>query len=223
MKAATPIPDTPKLRGLRQRLVAELSTKGITDAQVLAAIGKVLRHAFVESVFAEKAYDDIPLPIGQQQTISQPYTVAFMTSLLRVQRGDRVLEVGTGSGYQAAILAQMGALVYSVERHRPLLLHAKSVLTRLGYTNVYLHVGDGTLGWSAHAPYNGIIVTAGGPSIPEPLMQQLAIGGRLVLPVGNRTSQALYCITRVNEKQFDEKRYTDFRFVPLIGEQGWNA
>jgi protein-L-isoaspartate(D-aspartate) O-methyltransferase len=215
--------DTPKMRGLRQRLVTDLAAKGITDAGVLAAVGQVLRHAFVESAFAEKAYDDIPLPIGHQQTISQPYTVAFMTSLLHVRRGDRVLEIGTGSGYQAAILAQMGVQVYSIERHRALLLHAKAVLVKLGYTNVFLRVGDGTLGWPSHAPYNGIIVTAGGPSVPKALAGQLAVGGRLVVPVGNRTSQALYCVTRTSETHFDEKRYTDFRFVPLIGEQGWSA
>lgn len=214
--------DTPKMRGYRERLTTELANKGITDSNVLKAIQTVLRHAFIESAFAEKAYQDIPLPIGQNQTISQPYTVAFMTSLLNLKRGDKVLEIGTGSGYQAAILAALGAEVYSIERHRELLLHAKIILAKLGYT-IRLRVGDGTLGWGSHAPFNGIIVTAGGPSIPEALKSQLAIGGKLVVPIGDRNSQALYVITRTSEVEWSEKKYNDFRFVPLIGEQGWNG
>ncbi len=213
-------PDSPKLRGMRERLAVELREAGITDSHVLAAIAKVRRHAFVESAFADKAYQDIPLPIGVGQTISQPYTVAYMTALLGIQRGYKILEIGTGSGYQAAILAELCAEVYSIERQRDLVTPAKAVLQALGYT-VRLKVGDGTLGWPMHAPYQGIIVTAGGPSVPEALQQQLAIGGKLVIPVGDRESQRLVCVTRTGAETFDTKTYHDFRFVPLIGQQGW--
>lgn len=216
--------DTPKLRGLRERLVAELAQRGIRDRAVLAALGAVRRHAFVESAFVEKAYLDIPLPIGHEQTISQPFTVAFMTQLMAVHPGDRVLEVGTGSGYQAAILCEMGCQVYSIERHRPLLLEAKAVLHTLGY-RPHLKVGDGTLGWRAHAPYRAIVVTAGGPTVPAALLEQLAVGGRLVIPVGGSDQQRLVVVRRLAEgaapQAFEQVEFADFKFVPLIGAQGW--
>lgn len=216
--------DTPKLRGLRERLVAELEGKGIRDRAVLQALGAVRRHAFVESAFAEKAYLDIPLPIGHEQTISQPFTVAFMSQLLAVHPGERVLEVGTGSGYQAAILCAMGCTVYSIERHRPLLLEAKATLHALGH-RPHLKVGDGTLGWRAHAPYRGIVVTAGGPSVPPALLEQLAVNGRLVMPVGGSEQQQLLVVRRLGEGMgadaFEQVAFADFKFVPLIGAQGW--
>lgn len=218
----SPYPDTFKLQGLRQKLVRQLQEKGIADPAVLAAVGQVPRHAFVESAFAEKAYLDIPLPIGEDQTISQPYTVAYMTEALQVRPGDRVLEIGTGSGYQAAILAAMGCKVFSVERIRSLSQRAKKVLQALGY-HIYLKVGDGTLGWPLHGPYQGIIVTAGGPSVPEKLLTQLAVGGRMIIPVGNRESQQMLEIRRLTEDEFQKIAHPKFRFVPLIGAQGWGG
>jgi protein-L-isoaspartate(D-aspartate) O-methyltransferase len=212
--------DTPKLRGLRERLVLDLQQKGIHDRAVLNAMQHVLRHAFVESAFVEKAYLDIPLPIGEDQTISQPFTVAFMTQMLALHAGDRVLEVGTGSGYQASILYAMGCQVYSIERHRPLLQEAKVTLRKLGYYP-QLKVGDGTLGWGAHGPYRGIVVTAGGPSVPKPLLAQLAVGGRLVIPVGDREQQRLLVVRRLNPEDYETVEFADFKFVPLIGEAGW--
>jgi protein-L-isoaspartate(D-aspartate) O-methyltransferase len=215
--------DTPKLRGLRERLVLDLHQKGIHDREVLQAMKHVLRHAFVESAFVEKAYLDIPLPIGEEQTISQPFTVAFMTQLLALHTGDRVLEVGTGSGYQASILCEMGCEVYSIERHRALLQEAKLTLRQLGYYP-QLKVGDGTLGWPVHGPYRGIVVTAGGPSVPKPLLAQLAVGGRLVIPVGDRDQQQLLVVRRLDtddSEQYETVEFADFKFVPLIGEAGW--
>lgn len=212
--------DTPKLRGLRERLVLDLQQKGIHDRAVLDAMTHVLRHAFVESAFVEKAYLDIPLPIGEDQTISQPFTVAFMTQLLALHAGDRVLEVGTGSGYQASILCAMGCQVFSIERHRPLLQEAKVTLRKLGYYP-QLKVGDGTLGWAAHGPYRGIVVTAGGPSVPKPLLSQLAVGGRLVIPVGDREQQRLLVVRCLDPENYETVEFADFKFVPLIGEAGW--
>ncbi len=216
--------DPPKLRGLRARLVQEVASKGIHDRAVLEALGRVRRHAFVESALAEKAYLDIPLPIGHEQTISQPFTVAFMTQLLAVHPGDRVLEVGTGSGYQAAVLCDMGCTVYSIERHRPLLLEAKATLHALGY-RPQLKVGDGTMGWPAHGPYQAIVVTAGGPSVPPALLEQLAVNGRLVIPVGAADQQRLVVVRRLAEGSgpgaLEQVEFADFRFVPLIGAQGW--
>lgn len=213
--------DSPKLMGMRQRLATELAGKGIVDQAVLDAMRKVLRHAFVDSALAEKAYEDIPVPIGNDQTISQPFTVAYMTALLQLRPGHKVLEIGTGSGYQAAVLAQMGARVYSIERHRALLLQAKKTLHALGYDSVALKCSDGTLGWPAHAPYHSIIVTAGGPQVPEALPAQLAVGGRMVIPVGDREHQRMVLLTRTSVTDFESKEVNGFRFVPLIGEQGW--
>src|SRR6056297_750773 len=203
------------------KLVKTIEEKGITDKKVLQAFQSVPRHIFVDTAFENRAYEDSALPIGNGQTISQPYTVAAQTELLEVEKGDKILEIGTGSGYQAAILCQMGAEVYSVERHEKLYLNAKEILQELGY-RPHLKLGDGTLGWSAYAPYDGIVVTAGAPVVPEDLKQQLKVGGKLVVPVGDQKSQVMIRITRTGEDEFKEERLSRFKFVPLIGEKGWD-
>lgn len=179
------------------------------------------RELFVHPAFIHRAYEDVALPLGYNQTISQPYTVAFMTSLLEVQPGDKVLEIGTGSGYQAALLAVMGARVYTVERQWELYQRARQLFARLGLP-VQTRFGDGSLGWSEHAPYDGIIVTAAAPHIPKPLKEQLAISGRLVIPVGGPQSQILVRLRRVSEQEYDYEEFGEFRFVPLIGKEGWS-
>jgi protein-L-isoaspartate(D-aspartate) O-methyltransferase len=214
------VADTPQLRGQRERLVHTLQAKGIAQPAVLAALGRVRRHAFVESALWPQAYQDIALPIAQGQTISQPYTVAYQTQLLQPQPGQRVLEIGTGSGYQAAVLCELGCQVFSVERHNALHRTAKATLAALGY-QPRLKFGDGTLGWAAHAPYNGILVTAASPRVPSALLEQLAIGGRLVIPVGDRDSQRMTVIERLGPDDYAETQLEGFQFVPLIGEQGW--
>lgn len=204
----------------RKALVDTLEQKGIKNQRVLNAIGVVPRHSFVDSALVNRAYDDRALPIGCGQTISQPYTVAAQTELLDSAAGDKVLEIGTGSGYQAAVLSEMGAKVYTVERHQELYHKAKELLFGLGYRPT-MKLGDGTLGWSAYAPYDGIIVTAGAPVVPEDLIHQLKIGGRLIVPVGSQESQVMVRITRVSEDSYDEEHLQSFKFVPLIGEKGW--
>lgn len=205
----------------RADMIAVLKDRGITDERVLRAFARIERHLFVPEPFTARAYEDGALPIGRGQTISQPYTVAFMTQALGVKPGDRVLEVGTGSGFQAAVLAETGARVFSIERHAELLAQARTVLDRLGY-RVATKAGDGTVGWQEFAPFAGIIVTAGAPDVPEPLLRQLADGGRLVIPVGGRTVQDLLVVTR-NGTTFDRRRIEGFKFVPLIGKMGWNG
>ncbi|MEX0647425.1 MAG: protein-L-isoaspartate(D-aspartate) O-methyltransferase [Balneolaceae bacterium] len=205
----------------RNQLVKKLQEKGITNRDVLQAVGAVPRHLFVDTALENRAYEDTALPIGNGQTISQPYTVAIQTELLDVKKGEKILEIGTGSGYQAAILCQIGADLYSVERHEKLYLNAKTILQKLDY-RPHLKCGDGTLGWSAYAPYDGIVVTAGAPVVPDELMQQLAVGGRLVVPVGDQTSQTMVKITRVSEDDFKEEHLNNFKFVPLIGKKGWS-
>lgn len=204
----------------REELVNILKQKGITNTDVLKAVGEIPRHIFVDTALEKRAYEDTALPIGCGQTISQPYTVAAQTELLDVQKGKKILEIGTGSGYQAAILCHMGAEVYSVERHEPLYLNAKQILQELGF-RPRLKLGDGTRGWSAYAPYDGIVVTAGAPVIPDDLVSQLRIDGKLVVPVGDRESQVMYRITRESEDEFREEKLKHFKFVPLIGEKGW--
>jgi protein-L-isoaspartate(D-aspartate) O-methyltransferase len=203
------------------KLVKIIEEKGIKDKNVLQAVQSVPRHVFVDTAFENRAYEDSALPIGNGQTISQPYTVAAQTELLEVEKGNKILEIGTGSGYQAAILCQMGADVYSVERHEKLYQNAKEILQELGY-RPHLKLGDGTLGWSAYAPYDGIVVTAEAPVVPEDLKQQLNIGGKLVVPVGDQKSQVMIRITRTGENDFKEERFSHFKFVPLIGEKGWD-
>ncbi|WP_232802932.1 protein-L-isoaspartate(D-aspartate) O-methyltransferase [Gracilimonas amylolytica] len=204
----------------RRQLVEHLKEKGIKDPKVLAAIGKIPRHKLIDTALYPKAYKDTALPIGMGQTISQPFTVAAQTELLAIEPGDKILEIGTGSGYQCMVLCEMGADVYSVERHKDLYHRAKESLKDLGY-NAMLKVGDGTLGWSTYAPYDGIVVTAGAPVVPDDLVQQLNIGGRLVIPVGDDEKQMMLRITRVGENDYEREELADFKFVPLIGEKGW--
>jgi len=210
-----------KFLNQRKKLAEKIREKGITDQRVLQAVEQVPRHIFVDSALENRAYEDSALPIGCGQTISQPYTVAAQTELLEVEKGDKILEIGTGSGYQAAILCYLGADVYSVERHEPLYLNARKILHELGY-RPRLKYGDGTLGWSAYAPYDGIVVTAGAPVVPEDLIRQLSVGGRLIVPVGDQKVQTMTRITRVGEDAYEEEQLRQFKFVPLIGEKGWD-
>ncbi|MGM0586937.1 MAG: protein-L-isoaspartate(D-aspartate) O-methyltransferase [Bacteroidota bacterium] len=209
-----------KFKRHRQKLVEKLRDKGIQDENVLRAIESVPRHQMLDTIFENKAYKDTALPIGKGQTISQPYTVAKQTELLQLSKGEKVLEVGTGSGYQAAVLCEMGMQVYSIERHKELYERARSMLREMGYRPM-LKLGDGTLGWSAYAPYDAIVVTAGAPVVPEKLTEQLAVGGRLVVPVGDDDKQIMVRIIRVGADNITEERFDAFKFVPLIGEEGW--
>ncbi len=212
--------NNPKFKQRRGRLVEKLAEKGIKDKRVLEAFNMVPRHVFVDTALQDRAYKDTALPIGKEQTISQPYTVARQTELLEVKPGEKVLEIGTGSGYQAAILCELGAEVYTVERHKKLYEKARSTLKELGYS-VRFKLGDGTMGWSAYAPYDAIVVTAGAPVVPEDLVDQLALNGRLVVPVGDADRQEMVRIIKIREDEFEEEHYSDFKFVPLIGKKGW--
>lgn len=206
----------------RRRMVEDqLIDKGIADSGVLDTMRKVPRHLFVEPAFAAQAYSDTPLPIGEKQTISHPYIVAFMTEVLDLKGRETVLEIGTGSGYQAAVLSCLCRRVYSIERHTFLAKRARRVLDEIGCGNVQMKTGDGTLGWPEMGPFDGIIVTAGAPVLPAKLKQQLSIGGRLVVPVGDKQQQVLLKITRLSEDQFQEDKFHGCRFVPLVGEEGW--
>ncbi len=204
----------------RQRLVEQLMEKGIEDPLVLKAIGTLPRHTLIDTALHHRAYEDSALPIGLGQTISQPFTVAKQTELLGIQPGDKILEIGTGSGYQCMVLCELKAEVYSVERHNELYHRAKDALRALGY-RPQLKCGDGTLGWSTYAPYHGIVVTAGAPVVPDDLIRQLHIGGRLIIPVGSSTEQSMLRITRVSEEEYRQEEYEGFKFVPLIGQKGW--
>jgi protein-L-isoaspartate(D-aspartate) O-methyltransferase len=207
----------------RHELVAFLRSRGITDKAVLEAMGKIPREHFLDTHFASRAYSDIALPIGSQQTISQPYTVAYMTQELYLKKGERVLEIGTGSGYQAAVLAELGCQVYTVERHIPLLKDARKRFEAMGYHNIISRGGDGTLGWPEYAPFDAIIVTAGAPDVPEPLVSQLnPNGGRLIIPIGTKSVQKMYLIRKDGE-ELSAKELPEFRFVPLIGKEGWKT
>jgi protein-L-isoaspartate(D-aspartate) O-methyltransferase len=218
--AENPFIDQYKYKGMRKRLAALLEKKGITDQRILKAVEEIPRHFFLESAFAEQAYEDKAFSIGEGQTISQPYTVAYQTELLKVKQGDKVLEIGTGSGYQASILAHIGAKVYSIERIEKLSEKAKRVLKHL-HCHVKLFVGDGTLGLPKHAPFQHILVTAAAPDVPKPLLEQLAVGGNMVVPVGDKEMQRMLRITRKSENDYKEEVFEDFRFVPLIGSEGW--
>jgi protein-L-isoaspartate(D-aspartate) O-methyltransferase len=203
----------------RQEMVALLEDRHIVDAQLLRAMRKVVRHLFVPEPFTNRSYEDSALPIGKSQTISQPYTVALMTEALDVREDARILEVGTGSGYQAAILAEMGARVFTIERDLDLLAGARKLFDRLGY-RIASKGGDGTIGWNEFAPFDGIIVTAGAPEIPQPLLAQLVDGGKLVIPVGDLEIQTLTVMTRRGD-HFDRREISGFKFVPLVGKMGW--
>ncbi|HYA02938.1 MAG TPA: protein-L-isoaspartate(D-aspartate) O-methyltransferase [Syntrophobacteria bacterium] len=205
----------------RNRMVdSQLVSRGIKDLQVLASMRKVPRHRFVEEALISQAYGDHPLPIGEKQTISQPYIVALMTEALELKGTEHVLEVGTGSGYQTAILAELAKKVYSIERVYGLSVRARRLLDELGYLNVVLKVGDGTVGWKEQAPFDAVMVTAGSPDVPQPLVDQLGVGGRLVIPVGDRYSQTLLKVVRGKEgiKKID---LGGCRFVNLVGQHGW--
>ncbi|GAB4290174.1 MAG: protein-L-isoaspartate(D-aspartate) O-methyltransferase [Ignavibacteriaceae bacterium] len=204
----------------RENLIRLLRSKGITDEKVLEAMKKVERHKFVPEAIRTHAYEDIALPIGYNQTISQPYTVALMTQALQVKKGQKILEVGTGSGYQAAILEQMGAQVFTVERNLDIYLNTQKLVDKLGL-RFHMKYGDGTIGWEEYAPFDRIIVTAGSPSVPPSLKKQLVEEGRLVIPVGNRLSQSLHVITKLSEDEFKTEIVPEFAFVPLIGREGW--
>lgn len=210
--------DTAKHRGLRNQLVSVLEQKGITDKNVLEAIRKIPRHWFLDSGFEDFAYQDMAFPIAAEQTISQPYTVAFQTQLLEVKKDDKILEIGTGSGYQTAVLCTMGAKVYSVERQQELFKKTKTFLPKIGIRPKHLSFGDGYKGLPDYAPFDSIIVTAGAPFIPNPLMAQLKIGGRLVIPVGEN-EQIMTLLIRKNETQFEKHEFGEFRFVPLLEDK----
>ncbi len=205
-------------QGMRKKLVQTLEKKGIHDKEVLAAIGRIPRHLFMDSGFIDHAYVDKAFPIGADQTISQPYTVARQTELLEVKKGDKVLEIGTGSGYQAAVLIEMGANLYTIERQNELFKKAKLFLPKLGYKPKRLIFGDGYLGLEEEAPFDGIIVTAGAPFVPNPLLAQLKVGGRLVIPVGDDV-QIMTVFTRKSETEFEKKEFGEFRFVPLLEDK----
>jgi len=204
----------------RVMIRTQLQRRGITDRRVLQAMREVPRHAFVPPEWRHEAYSDRPLPIADDQTISQPYMVAIMTQSLALQGHERVLEVGTGSGYQVAVLSRLAAQVYSIEYFPDLAETARAVLQRLGYTNVQVMTGDGGLGLPAHAPYHGILVAAAAPHVPQSLLGQLAEGGRLVIPVGSVASQELLIITRHGD-DYPQARSVPCRFVPLLGQEGW--
>ncbi|MGB3776134.1 MAG: protein-L-isoaspartate(D-aspartate) O-methyltransferase [Leeuwenhoekiella sp.] len=211
--------DSTRHQGKRRLLAKIVEDKGITDIPVLDAIKKIPRHWFMDSGFEDHAYQDKAFPIGADQTISQPYTVAFQTQLLELKKGDHILEIGTGSGYQTAVLCELGAKVFSIERQQTLFKKTKNFLVKLGYRPKRLTFGDGYLGMPEYAPFDGIIVTAGAPFIPKPLLKQLKIGGRLIIPVGEGGTQVMTKITRTSVRKFEKKEFGDFRFVPLLEDK----
>jgi protein-L-isoaspartate(D-aspartate) O-methyltransferase len=206
----------------RRRMVAQqLSARGIVDQRVLEVMSTIPRHLFVEAGLQSHAYSDASLPIGEKQTISQPYMVAAMTAALELQGDERILEIGTGSGYQTAVLSKLVKRVYSVERIAVLAGRARKILDQLQLSNINIKIGDGTVGWADQAPFAGILVAAGSPDVPAKYLDQLEIGGKLVLPVGDQNQQILTRITRQEEGRFKREQLMGCRFVPLIGEQGW--
>lgn len=200
----------------------QIISRGIKDPRVIAAMKKVPRHLFVEEALQSQAYNDHPLPIGEKQTISQPYMVALMTEALQLKEKERVLEIGAGSGYQTAILAELAEKVFSIERIRSLAIKARQLLYELGYYNIEIKIFDGTYGWVEEAPFDAIVVTAGAPDIPQPLLEQLAMGGRLVIPVGDAYVQDLIRVTKT-EEGIKKEDLGGCRFVKLIGKYGWEA
>ncbi|HUT69216.1 MAG TPA: protein-L-isoaspartate(D-aspartate) O-methyltransferase [Desulfatiglandales bacterium] len=205
----------------RERMVKnQLMARSIRDERVLKAMEKIPRHLFIQEALAGEAYNDHPVPIGEKQTISQPYIVALMTEALELEGSENTLEIGTGSGYQTAILAELSSRVYTIERIKSLLVKARKLLAKLNYNNILFKAFDGTLGWKDYAPFDAIMVTAGAPSVPEPLKEQLADNGRIIIPVGDRYTQELIKITRKGEN-FEQESFGGCRFVNLIGVHGW--
>jgi len=213
--------DTYRHRGLRRALVDTVKEKGIKDARVLQAIGHVPRHYFFDPAFVEHAYEDKAFPIGEGQTISQPYTVAFQTELIQAREGTKVLEVGTGSGYQACVLLEIGCEVFTIEYNKVLFERTKKFLPKIGYKPHFFH-GDGSKGLATFAPYDAILVTAGAPVVPKDLIEQLAIGGRLVIPVGDKKLQKMVRLTKKDAQTLEKEEFSGFSFVPLLGKEGWN-
>jgi len=212
--------DSFKHKGLRNQLVKSLSGKGITNNRILDAINNIPRHLFIDSGFVDHAYQDKAFPIGSGQTISQPFTVAFQTNLLDIKKGDKILEVGTGSGYQTALLCELGAEVYSIERQKKLFKKTSLFLPKIGYFPKKLIFGDGYIGFDKQAPYDSIIVTAGAPFIPKMLLNQLKTNGNLVIPVGE-SSQTMTLITKLEEDKFKKTEYGEFNFVPLLKNKNY--
>lgn len=213
--------DSYKHRGLRKALVKTIIEKGIIDEKVIAAIGKIPRHFFFDKAFLEHAYADKAFPIGEGQTISQPFTVAFQTEKLEINKGDKILEIGTGSGYQACILMELQAEVYTIEYNKTLFERTRRFLPKMGYKPYFFH-GDGSQGLDKYAPYDKILVTAGAPTVPKALVSQLKVGGKLVIPVGDNVRQKMVLITRVSEKKLKKEEFDYFSFVPLRGKSGWS-
>ncbi|MFY0592203.1 protein-L-isoaspartate(D-aspartate) O-methyltransferase [Roseivirga sp.] len=212
--------DSYRHKGMRRQLVKVLQEKGITDRKILEVIGKIPRHFFFENALVEHAYEDKAFPIGAGQTISQPYTVAFQTELLGIRPGNKILEIGTGSGYQAMVLVDMGADLYTIEYQKLLYERTKAFLPKMGYKPNFFY-GDGSKGLSRFAPYDKIIVTAGAPTVPDALIDQLNIGGCLVIPVGNQKTQQMLRVTKTAQGKIRNEVFHDFKFVPLLGSDGW--
>ncbi|MDB5000626.1 MAG: protein-L-isoaspartate O-methyltransferase [Mucilaginibacter sp.] len=212
--------DNYREQGARKRLVEVLRKKGIEDERVLKAIGKIPRHFFFDETFWNQAYKDIAFPIGAGQTISQPYTVAYQTELLHINKGDKVLEIGTGCGYQTCVLMELGANVVTIERQETLYERTIQVLPYMGYKPQFF-LGDGSIGKAEHAPYDKIIVTAGAPTVPETLLKQLNIGGILVIPVGDEQFQKMVTVLKTGEHDYERHELDTFRFVPLVGDRAW--
>ncbi len=208
--------DNYRHKGMRKRLVNEIRSKGVRDQRILDAVNKIPRHLFLDSSFLEFAYEDKPFPIGSGQTISQTYTVAFQTELLEVKKGHKILEIGTGSGYQACVLAELGAKVFSIERQKKLYEKTKVFLPKIGYRQIKLFYGDGYKGVPAFAPYDGILITAAAPEIPEKLVSQLKTGGVIVLPLGGGDVQTMLRLTKKEDGTLQEEQFGAFRFVPLL-------
>lgn len=212
--------DSYRHRGMRKKLVKLLESKGISSTSVLKAIGNVPRHYFFDNAFVEHAYQDKAFPIGEGQTISQPYTVAFQSEKLGVKSGNKVLEIGTGSGYQACVLLEMGAELYTIEYQKVLYERTRKFLPKIGY-NASFYYGDGSEGIPKLAPFDNIIVTAGAPLVPKSLVNQLKVGGILIIPVGNNDKQKMYRITKIAENKLQKEEFDFFSFVPLLGKEGW--
>ncbi|MCC6515455.1 MAG: protein-L-isoaspartate(D-aspartate) O-methyltransferase [Chitinophagales bacterium] len=208
--------DTFRHQGLRKRLVQELRTLGINDEKVLSVIEKIPRHLFIETTYGDDAYENKPFSIGRGQTISNPYTVAYQTALLNIKAGDKVLEIGTGSGYQSAVLAELNAEIYTIERHQPLSKKAEKILKHFHYSNVHTYYGDGFKGLPAIAPFDKIIITAAAPEIPKELLKQLAINGIMVIPFGDGDTQEMIRITRLASNEFEKETLSTCTFVPML-------